>query len=173
MWWPLTLTYIFKVIRPWFWKRVRSVTFSVLDRLYFWLRIQYDSIVLVIMRRRGYPQNAGVLIVLVVNWSFRKKEWNLKKNVIIISISFIWKGRLQHVSHFVWGSVCQCLFESINKSCVFASYILQLLLKTLQYPLRKIFTWILAAIIVSLVYFLLTGTLFNVIKHSCARLAYF
>ena len=41
--------------------RVRSVTFSVLDRLYFWLGIQYDSIVCVIMRR-GYPQNAGVLV---------------------------------------------------------------------------------------------------------------
>ena len=33
--------------------RVRSVTFSVLDRLFFWLGIQYDSIVWVIMRRRG------------------------------------------------------------------------------------------------------------------------
>ena len=33
--------------------RVRSVTFSVLDRLFFWLGIQYDSIVCVIMRPRG------------------------------------------------------------------------------------------------------------------------
>ena len=33
--------------------QVRSVTFSVLDRLFFWLGIQYDSIVLVIMRRQG------------------------------------------------------------------------------------------------------------------------
>ena len=33
--------------------RVRSVTFSVLDRLSFWLGIQYDSIMWVIMRRRG------------------------------------------------------------------------------------------------------------------------
>ena len=58
MWWPLTLTYIFKVIWPWLWKscplcnvfssrsiisifatnnRVRSVTFSVLDRLFPYL----------------------------------------------------------------------------------------------------------------------------------------
>ena len=44
--------------------RVRSVTFSVLDRLFFWLGIQYDSIVWVIMR--GYPQNAGVLVILVM-----------------------------------------------------------------------------------------------------------
>ena len=47
--------------------RVRSVTFSVLDRLFFLLGIQYDSIVWVIMRRRGYPQNAGVLVVLVLD----------------------------------------------------------------------------------------------------------
>ena len=32
-----------------------------------WLGIQHDSIVWVIMRRRGYPQNAGVLVVLVSN----------------------------------------------------------------------------------------------------------
>ena len=44
--------------------RVRSVTFSVLDRLFFWFGIQYDSIVWVIMRRRGYPQNAGVLVLV-------------------------------------------------------------------------------------------------------------
>ena len=31
----------------------------------FWLGIQHDSIVWVIMRRRGYLQNAGVLVVLV------------------------------------------------------------------------------------------------------------
>ena len=50
-------------LRPWpissrsfnldFENRVRSVTFSVLDRLFFWLGIQYDSIMWVIMRRRG------------------------------------------------------------------------------------------------------------------------
>ena len=33
--------------------RVRSVMFSVLDRLFFWLGIQYDSIMWVIIRRRG------------------------------------------------------------------------------------------------------------------------
>ena len=33
----------------------------------FWLGIQHDSIVWVIMRQRGYPQNASVLVVLV--WS--------------------------------------------------------------------------------------------------------
>ena len=33
--------------------RVRSIMFSVLDWLFFWLGIQYDPIVWVIMRRRG------------------------------------------------------------------------------------------------------------------------
>ena len=141
MWWHLTLTYIFKVIRPWIENRVRSVTFSVLDRLFpylpqiitsirvcvaclvynkilkfqlfatfsnfsafilkknlqfclyslhiwhksssasegvsqckdlwpwpifsFWLGIRYDSMLWVIIRRWVYPQNAGVLVVLV------------------------------------------------------------------------------------------------------------
>ena len=44
---------------------VRSVIFSVLDQLFFWLGIQYGPIVWVIMRWRGYPQNAGVVVVLV------------------------------------------------------------------------------------------------------------
>ena len=33
--------------------RVRSIMFSALDRLFFWLGIQYDPIVWVIMKRRG------------------------------------------------------------------------------------------------------------------------
>ena len=37
MCWPLTVTYIFKVIWSWLWNRVRSVTFSVLDRLFPYL----------------------------------------------------------------------------------------------------------------------------------------
>ena len=35
------------------------------NSVFFWLGIQYDLMVWVIMRRRGYPQNAGVLVVLV------------------------------------------------------------------------------------------------------------
>ena len=44
--------------------RVRSVTFSVLDRLFFWLGIQYDSIMWVIMRRRG------------VSWERRRSSYS-------------------------------------------------------------------------------------------------
>ena len=35
------------------------------DFVFFWLGIQYDSMVWVIMRRLGHPQNPGVLVVLV------------------------------------------------------------------------------------------------------------
>ena len=38
-----------------------------LDFVFFWLGIQYDSIVWVIMRRLGYPQNEGILVVLVLS----------------------------------------------------------------------------------------------------------
>ena len=41
-----------------FWWNVSICNFDFV----FWLGIQYDSIVWVIMRRRGYPQNAGVLV---------------------------------------------------------------------------------------------------------------
>ena len=37
------------------------------DFVLFWPGIQYEPIVWVIMRRRGYPQSAGVLVVLVEN----------------------------------------------------------------------------------------------------------
>ena len=45
-----------------FWRILEICNF---DLVFFWLGIQYDSMVWVIMRRRGYPQNAGVLVVLV------------------------------------------------------------------------------------------------------------
>ena len=35
------------------------------DFIFFWLGIQYDSMVWVLMRRRGYPQNADVLVDVV------------------------------------------------------------------------------------------------------------
>ena len=45
-----------------FWQIFKICNF---DFVFFWLGIQYDSMVWVIIRRRGYPQNAGVLVVLV------------------------------------------------------------------------------------------------------------
>ena len=47
------------------------------DFVFLWLGIQYDSMVWVIMRRRGYPQNAGVLVVLL--WLSFKHCYELKE----------------------------------------------------------------------------------------------
>ena len=41
------------------------IWFCNFDFVFFWLGIQYESVVWVIMRRRGYPQHAGSLVVLV------------------------------------------------------------------------------------------------------------
>ena len=50
MWWPLTLTYIFKVIWPWLWKScLLCNVFSSRSIIFF----TWDPIVWVIMRRRG------------------------------------------------------------------------------------------------------------------------
>ena len=74
---------IFKVIRPWLWKSCplcnifssRSIIsiFATNNhynqrvcRVLFWLGIWYESLVWVIMGRRGYSENAGVLVVLVI-----------------------------------------------------------------------------------------------------------
>ena len=59
----------------------------------FWLGIQHDSIVWVIMRRRGYPQNAGVLVlVFPVIDSRISNDFALHKVVSLnfMSISFYW-----------------------------------------------------------------------------------
>ena len=45
-----------------FWRIFKICNF---DFVFCWLGTQYDSMVLVIMRQWGYPQNAGVLVVLV------------------------------------------------------------------------------------------------------------
>ena len=81
--------------------RVRSVTSTVPDGFFpyltfdldlylqghstlFWFGTQHDSIVWVIMRRRGYPQNAGVLVVLVsckchISYSVRHRAWGIMR----------------------------------------------------------------------------------------------
>ena len=46
-----------------FWRIFKICNF---DFVIFWLGIQYNSMVWIIIRRRGYPQNAGVLVVLVM-----------------------------------------------------------------------------------------------------------
>ena len=55
------------------------------DFVFCWLGIQYDSIVSVIMRRQGYPDNAGVLVVLVHIWC----NTNLSIKDILCSFSVL------------------------------------------------------------------------------------
>ena len=50
MWWPLTLTYIFKVIWPWLWKSCLLCNVFSSRSIIF---LTWDPIVWVIMRRRG------------------------------------------------------------------------------------------------------------------------
>ena len=123
MWWPLTLTYIFEIIRPWLWKlcplcNVLSSRLIISDKwslplegvlrvndkilkfqflanfsnllafTLFWIGIRYElvnsmdlgfkmnwSIVWVIMGRRRYPQNAGILVVLVMTIFYMPASW--------------------------------------------------------------------------------------------------
>ena len=57
-------THRIKQLQKEFWRILKICNF---DFVFFWLGIQYDLIhvVWVIMRRRGYPQNADVLVVVV------------------------------------------------------------------------------------------------------------
>ena len=74
MWWPLTLTYIFKVIRPWLWKSCplcnvfssRSIIFFTWDPIWPNSVGNHEA-------AGGYPQNAGVLVVLVFFVSMTEK----------------------------------------------------------------------------------------------------
>ena len=45
-------------------KFLRNLEICNFDFVFFWLGIQYDSIVWVIMRRQGYPKNTGILVLI-------------------------------------------------------------------------------------------------------------
>ena len=62
----------------------------------FWLGIQHDSIVWVITRRRGYPQNAGVLVVLV----FFTMIYHLF--LLNVALSFPQSGECIMLRCFIW-----------------------------------------------------------------------
>ena len=90
--------------------RVRSLTFSVLDRLFFWLGIQYDSIVWVIMRRRGVSperrrSSCSSYLCLVMKyreiWAY---YWHCP--VICLMIEF-------------WSSLCLSAKTSAADSCLY------------------------------------------------------
>ena len=73
MWWPLTLTYIFKVIRPWLWKSCLGP---------------------------GYPRRWHRLIYLVINWTPGNKNRN---SIISIQENAFGIAVCQNDGHFLQG----------------------------------------------------------------------
>ena len=57
-------------------KKLKFWPILLIDFVFIWLGIQYDSIEWVIMRQWGYPQNAGILVALVLNYFAVHKIWN-------------------------------------------------------------------------------------------------
>ena len=53
--------FVFKLKNLKFWRILEICNF---DFVFFWLGIQYDSIVWVIMRQQGYPKNTGILVLI-------------------------------------------------------------------------------------------------------------
>ena len=75
MWWPLTLTYIFKVIGPWLENRVHSVMFSVLNRLFPYL----PRIITTIRGSIIYKE------ILKFNFFANFSAFNLKKTTTLLA----------------------------------------------------------------------------------------
>ena len=65
MWWPLTLTYIFKVIWPWLWKSCLLCNVFSSRSIIF---LTWDPIVWVIMRRRGVSSERRRSSLSSLNW---------------------------------------------------------------------------------------------------------
>ena len=115
-----------------FWRFLKICNF---DFVSFWLGIQYDSMVWVIMRRRGVSSERrcsscssyfGWCLLtyvaashylnqywLIINWTHRKRlQWNLNQNNLIFS-HWIWKCHLPNRAHFFSG--CQYVKKTIWK----------------------------------------------------------
>ena len=98
----------------------------------FWFGTQHDSIVWVIMRRRGYPQNAGVLVVLVNIWRRRKRNshpiWNTMEK------SFV-----------KWVHICVCDLLPLNHLTNYITLEWQIVLPRelpSSYGARIVLSWI-------------------------------
>ena len=80
MWWPLTLTYIFKVIRPWAENGVRSVASTVLDGfLYIWRKwsLSFEGV-----SRVTFFSESGNLKFWQIFEIFRPWTWKKKSTVL-------------------------------------------------------------------------------------------
>ena len=89
------------------------------DFVFFWLGIQYDSMVWVIMRRWGYPQNAGVLVVLVFlatwcNWFAFYWCW-IKFCLSLSGYRCSWY--IYRYCLYIWCDFEEPLFHNLWKPC--------------------------------------------------------
>ena len=110
----------------------------------FWLGIQHDSIVWVIMR--WYPQNAGVLVALVMIWLFSKAHWHNEGSKSILQFGCTELGLDANVQSMVciWCVYLVCwMFDLctfykgyIGIMDIFASKILCLIRCLFQYLIR-------------------------------------
>ena len=87
------------------------------DFVFFWLGIQYDSMVWVIIRRWGYPPNAGVLVVLVFIRYIKRCVFSLLNYPMIIlrmcTLSY-WNWYALYVLLCSWFVMIFIVRRSIN-----------------------------------------------------------
>ena len=82
MWWPMTLTYIFKVIWPWLWKSCLLCNVFSSRSIIF---LTWDPIVWVIMRRRGVSSErrrsscSSLFYWMMQFYYFRVTQWMMHR----------------------------------------------------------------------------------------------
>ena len=95
MWWPLTLTYIFKVIWPWLWKSCLLCNVFSSRSIIF---LTWDPIVWVIMRRRGVSSErrrsscSSYWLLRKLNQFLHCFIRNVDLNTLFSCCQIIWKG---------------------------------------------------------------------------------
>ena len=86
MWWPLTLTYIFKVIWPWLWKSCLLCNVFSSRSIIF---LTWDPIVWVIMRRRGVSSErrrsscSSFFSYCTYNYTYKWLKWFSNKTMVV------------------------------------------------------------------------------------------
>ena len=116
MWWPLTLTYIFKVIWPWLWKSCLLCNVFSSRSIIF---LTWDPIVWVIMRRRGVSSErrrsscSSLYITQMMPHSYS-----------MFKVPTFVKRALHVCTPVLFNSLCPGLFWRSIKMLIFVSYLL-------------------------------------------------
>ena len=88
-----------------FWKIWQILKVYDFDFFLFWLGLWYESIVWVIIGRRGYPQNAGILVTLVD----------------YVELSFLVWSSIDITLANVWIHICAWLVWPLNFFMIWSS----------------------------------------------------